>query len=377
MNNAPFANAPDPNRIIKVGYVSADFREHSAALVFGAMLTKFNAGAFQVFAYSNSAKADAVTRRFQQNVTQWREIGRLSDAAAAHMIRDDGIDILVDLSGHSAGNRLGVFAIKPAPVQITAWGYITGTGMKAVDAIFADPVIIPEDEKKFYAEQVVYLPNVVCPAFFLTKYPDVNALPAFAKKTVTFGSFNRLAKISDQTLKTWARVLVAVPNSTMVVKTNGLEHPHLRERVLKPFTDAGIDHGRITILGRTSWPEHVAAFHQIDMALDAFPHSGGLTTLEGLMMGVPVVTLKWPTLVGRLSASFLTAVGLTDWIAETEDAFVALAVQKARDLEQLNALRQTLRARLGKSVLGDADTYVAAVESEYKKLWGRWCAATA
>ena len=370
-----FANPPRPHRRLKIGYVSADFRDHSAAVVFGAMLLKFDSSQFDVFAYSNTLKADRVTELFKRHATRWREIAGMSDDDVARMIKADGIDILVDLSGHSGGNRLLVFARKPAPIQVTAWGYITGTGMTAVDAIFADPVVIPEEEKQFYAEEVVYLPNVVCTAFQLTQYPDVNPLPAASGSGVTFGSFNRLSKISELPLKAWARVLAAVPGSRMVIKAPGLENAHLRESIQRHFTDAGVDPVRITFMGRTRWREHMSAFHQVDLVLDAFPHSGGVTTLDALSMGVPVVTLKWPTLVGRLSASFLTAVGLTDWIAETEDEFVARAVEKANDVEQLKALRQTLRSRLADSVIGDTRAYVAAVEHEYRRLWQRWCAA--
>ena len=371
---SPFANMPDPDRRLRIGYVSADFQEHSAAFVFGAMLIQFNPSQFEVFVYSNSSAADRMAQQFRRSVTQWREIKQLSADAAAALIREDGIDILVDLSGHSSGNRLDVFARKPAPVQITAWGYITGTGMKAIDVLFADPVIIPEDEKALYTEEIVYLPNVVCGGFFLTKYPDVNPLPAASGQGITFGSFNRLAKISDTTIKAWTRVLTAVPDSKMIIKAPGLEHAHVRQRFEQDFSAAGMDLARITFQGRTSWWDHLSAYNQVDMFLDAFPHSGGVTTLDSLMMGVPVVTLRWPTLVGRLSASFLTTIGLTDWIAETEDAFVNIAVQKAKDIDALKELRQSLRMKLRHSIIGDTKAYVAAVEGVYRNLWRRWCA---
>lgn len=366
-------HVPDPDRRLRIGYVSADFQEHSAAFVFGAMLIQFNPAQFEVFAYSNVNATDKMAQQFRRSVTHWREIAHLSTDAAAALIRGDGIDILVDLSGHSAGNRLDVFAKKPAPIQITAWGYITGTGMKAMDVLFADPVVIPEDEKSLYAEEIVYLPNVVCCAFFLTKYPDIVPLPAVSGRGVTFGSFNRLAKISDATVRAWSRVLAAVPESKMIIKAPGLEHAHVRQRIEQNFVDAGLDVTRIRFQGRTSWWDHLSAYNQVDIFLDAFPHSGGVTTLDSLMMGVPVVTLKWPTLVGRLSASFLTTLGLTDWIAETEDAFVELAVRKARDIDALKDLRQSLRMRLRNSIIGNTKAYVAAVEGTYRRLWRRWC----
>ena len=373
IDDATFVNTPDPARRLKIGYISADFRQTSAALVFGAMLTKFNPEQFTVYAYSNSRLVDEVTRRFQHSVNHWRNIQDLSDENAARMIRDDGIDILVDLSGHSSGNRMQLFARKPAPIQVTAWGYLSGTGMPAMDVIFADPIIVPEDERAFYAEDVVYLPNGVSAAYFLTKYPEVNDLPAATAGRVTFGSFNRLAKLSDEVLKLWARVVSGVPGSEMIIKAPGLESPHLRARILKHFSDAGVDLARIAFMRRSSWSEQMTAFNKIDISLDSFPHCGGVTTLEGLMMGVPVVTLSWPTIVGRLSASCMNTLGLNGWIANTQDQYVAIAIEKAKDLVQLAELRKTLRARLLNSVLGDANAYAAAVEIEYRTLWKKWC----
>ncbi len=363
-----FPNVPDPERRLRIGYVSADFRIHSAAFVFGAMLVKFDPSSFEVFAYSNSAIEVSHTHLFQRSVTCWRKIVGLSDAAVADLIRQDEIDILVDLSGHSAGNRLLVFARKPAPIQITAWGYIGGTGMKAMDVFLADPVVVPPEEKQYYAEEVRYLPNVVG-AFFPDTFPAVNALPALSAQGVTFGSFNRLAKASDEAFKAWARVLLATPGSRMVLKTVELDDAGTRDQVAARFIEAGVDPERITLLGKTSWHDHMAAFNQIDIALDPFPHGGGVTALEGLMMGIPVVTLRWPTLVGRLSASILTTLGLTDWIAETPEQYVELAVRKAQDIAALAALRGQMREIFTTSVIGDQQAYVRAVEQEYRQLW--------
>ena len=290
----------------------------------------------------------------------------------ADLIRQDEIDILVDLSGHSAGGRLLVFARKPAPIQITAWGYIGGTGMKAIDVFFADPVAVPPEEKQFYVEEVRYLPSMVG-AFFPEPFPAVTSLPALAEKDITFGSFNRLVKTSEEAYRVWSQVLLAIPGSRMVLKTAELDDAGMRARVLEKLTRAGVAPERIMLLGRTSWRDHVAAFNQIDITLDPFPHGGGVTTLEGLMMGVPVITLRWPTLVGRLSASILTTLGLTDWIAETAEQYVEIAVQKAQDLTALADLRQRLRPIFTSSIIGDADAYVRAVEQEYRTLWREWC----
>jgi predicted O-linked N-acetylglucosamine transferase (SPINDLY family) len=367
------SNDRTPARRLRVGYVSADFKAHSAAKVFGGMLTRYDRTQFEVFAYSNlKGKADVITDLFRQNVTVWRDISGLSDDAVAERTREDRIDILVDLSGHSAGNRLLVFARKPAPIQVTAWGYATGTGMRAMDVFFTDPVMVPPHEKQYFSEEVRYLPSVVG-AFFMDQFPDMNELPALSNEIITFGSLNRLAKISDKTYRAWSEVLLAVPRSRLILKTVELNDVATQKRVVGYFIKAGVSAERIIMQGKTSWYEHVQAYNQIDIALDPFPHGGGVTTLEGMMMGVPAVTLRWPTTVGRLSASIMTTLGLTDWIAETQKQYVELAVQKASDLQPLVALRQQLRCIFTSSVIGDQEAYARAVEQEYRKLWQEWC----
>ncbi len=378
-HGAPFykhwahANKPNPERKLRIGYVSADIKDHSAAKVFGGMLTRFDRAQFDVFAYSNfKGQDDKSTEFFKQYVTVWRSIVGQSDDAAADMIRNDGIDILVDLSGHSAGNRLQVFARKPAPIQITAWGYASGTGMGAMDVFFSDPVMVPPHEKKYFAEEVRYLPCVVG-AFYNETFPDVNELPALGQGIITFGSHNRLTKLSPTACRVWAEVLLGVPDSRLILKSPETQDFSTRERITGHFTRAGVTSERIIMQGGAPWYEHMQAYNQIDIALDPFPHGGGVTTVEGLMMGVPVVTQLWPTMPGRVSASIMTALGLTDWIAGTSEEYVDLAVRKAADLQSLSKLRQQLRGIFTSSIIGDQDAYVRAVEQEYRTLWREWC----
>jgi protein O-GlcNAc transferase len=365
----------DPARRLRIGYVSADFRVHSAAYVFGAMLVHYDRDAFEVTAYANSTIEDELTREFKQHVTHWRRIAGMSDEAVAELIRADGIDILVDLSGHSSGNRLRVFARKPAPVQITAWGYAAGTGMPAMDVLFSDPVFIPPEERPLYAEQIRDLPCAIS-YFQHHEAPPVNALPALSAGGITFGSFNRLVKNSQQTYRVWARVLQACPGSRMLIKTPALEDAGVCREVKACFAAEGIAPERILLQGRSTRDAHMAAFNQIDMALDPFPHGGGVTALEGLMMGVPLVTLRWPTLTGRVSASIMTTLGLTDWIAETPEQYVELAVKKAADVPGLSSLRGRLRGIFAASVLGDQVAYTRAAEQQYRLLWRDWCASS-
>jgi predicted O-linked N-acetylglucosamine transferase (SPINDLY family) len=366
-------NKPDPGRRLRIGYVSADFREHSAPRVFGGMLTSYDRSQFDVFAYSNfSGKDDRFSNHFKQNVTVWRNIVGLSDEAVSSLIRDDQIDILVDLSGHSSNNRLMVFARKPAPIQITAWGYATSTGMRAMDVFFADPVLVPPSDTKYFTEEVRYLPCVVG-SFSLDSYPDLNELPALSNGVVTFGSLNRLVKVSDNAYQAWAAILLAVPQSRLFLKTPELDDASNRERVIEHFSNAGVAADRIIMKGRTSWNEHLRAFHQFDLALDPFPHGGGVTTLESYMMGVPVITLRWPTMVGSVSASIITALGQQDWIANSSKEYVELAIQKASDVKSLAELRRQLRGIFTSSLVGNQTAYTQAVEKEYRKLWQEWC----
>lgn len=367
-----FSNARDPDKRLRIGYVSADFRVHSAAYAFGAMLTKFSPDDFEIVAYSNSNREDAMTQRFQQHVTLWRKIICMSDEAVVDMILADGIDILVDLSGHSSGNRLLVFARKPAPIQITAWGYASGTGLRAMDVFFSDTIFVPPEEASLYAEQVRYLPCAIS-YFSPDVAPDVSRLPALSGHGVTFGSYNRLAKNSEAAYRAWAKILRAVPDSRMIFKTPVLDDAAVQDQVRAYFTSAGVAAERIILLGKSPHDEHMAAFNQIDISLDPFPHGGGVSALEGLLMGVPVVTLNWPSLAGRISASIMTTLAMPDWIAGSEDEYVQLAIQKATDIPSLSVLRGQLRGRFMTSVIGDQTAYVRYVEREYRQLWREWC----
>lgn len=366
-------NDRDPDRKIRVGYVSADFRDHSASKGFGGMLTAWDKTRFEVYCYANILrKEDRLTEIFRDSVTAWRDISRLSDAAASKIIREDRIDILVDLSGFSGGNRLLLFARKPAPIQITAWGYATGTGMTAIDVLFSDQTLIPLDEREHYAERVIYLP-VFMGSYFHRPFPDIVASPAEQDGIVTFGSFNRLAKVTEETMRAWADILLAVPHSRLVIKDTDLLDPISRQRVGGYFGSRGIAVERIVLQGGTDWPEHMMAFGQIDIALNPFPQGAVITAIEALMMGVPVVAMNWPTLGGRSTASILKTLGLSDWIAGSESEYVALAARKAADVRGLAALRQTLRGRVQASVIGDCAAYARAVETQYRKLWREWC----
>jgi predicted O-linked N-acetylglucosamine transferase (SPINDLY family) len=369
---ADHPNRRDPERPLRVGYVSADFYNHSAATVFMPIMRAHDRSQVSLYCYSGATERDPVNAEARTLADVWHDVAYVSDDVLEAQIRADEIDILVDLSGHSAGNRLPVFARKPAPIQVTAWGYATGTGMDAMDYFLADPITVPTHAYARYAEEVVNLPGALCydpPSFA----PGVAPLPASTRGFVTFGAFNRLPKLFPETLAAWARILTALPTSRLVVKTLGADVSPGRDWLLGQLAMHGVQPERVTLLGITLRPDHLAAHGEVDLMLDAFPQNGGVTTLDALLMGVPVVTLMGEQIQERSSGSVLSAVGLGDLIARTPDEYVEIAARLAGDTARLAAERATLRSRLLASPIGNVVTYTRSVEATYRALWRRWC----
>ena len=360
-------NPPQPERRLRIGYVSADFRRHSAFYTFAPVILNHDRARFEPVCYANSPVEDAHTARLREAVPAWRPVAGLSDTELADLVRADGIDILVDLSGHSAGNRLLTFARKPAPLQVTAWGHAFGTGLAAMDALFSDPVVVPPAERALLAEAVVDLPCCIC-------YQPPSYAPAVRERsaaagTITFGSLNRLSKIGDEGLRLWRELLIRRPKARLILKDVTLENAAVRTRILAVLTGPSVAADRILLLGGTPHEEHLATYHWIDIALDPFPHGGGITTAEALWMGVPVLTLRGATAPGRVSASILTAAGLADWIAQDRDDYLARALAATGG----PGARADVRARLASSPVGDVVAYTRAVEASYRDMWRRWC----
>jgi len=366
----PATNDRDPDRRLVVGYVSADFKAHSAAFSFRPVIEHHDREKFEVVLYSGVVIPDASTKRFEAVADKWRDVTHLTDIQLAEQIKADKVDILVDLSGHSGGNRLRVFAAKPAPVQVTAWGHATGTGLPAIDYLFADPVAIPPEVRHFYAEAIYDLPSIVIiePLADQWRSPE---LPFDRNGYLTYGSLNRASKISDDAIRVWSRILAVQTNSRLILKDHQMDDPAVRQNLLEKFRAQGIAADRVTLLGSSSRQQHLMTLHQIDIALDPFPQAGGVSTWEALYMGVPVVSRLGNTVSSRVGCAVLAAAGLPEFIATDDDRYIAIATNP--DLERLRSIRRNLPSFI-LDRCGPA-TYTHAVEDAYRTMWKRWCAA--
>jgi predicted O-linked N-acetylglucosamine transferase (SPINDLY family) len=371
-------NDRDPQRRLRIGYVSPDVRAHAVSYFIEPLLEAHDRARVEVFCYASVGVPDAVTERLRNRADQWRDIARLSDEAAAEMIAGDAIDILIDLAGHTNLNRLGVLAHRPAPVQVTYQGYPNTTGMSAIGYRLTDPIADPPGmTDQYHTEQLVRLPRTAWCYRPPEPAPPVAELPARRCGAVTFGSFNRLSKVNPYTAELWARAVNAVPGARLMFKTAGLDDAATAGYVRELFKRAGLDPERLILVGsEPSFQKHLERYGEIDLALDTYPYHGTTTTCEALWMGVPSVTLYGPVHVSRVSLSLLTNVGLADFAADSGDAFVETAARAAGDLDRLAELRRTIRQRMAESPLMDARGFAREVEAAYREMWHKWCATT-
>jgi predicted O-linked N-acetylglucosamine transferase (SPINDLY family) len=349
-----------------VGFVSPDLGRHPVGYLLVRVLENLG---LETICYSDRVAQDDMTCRLQAAATQWRDVLGLSDERLAEQIRADAVDILFDLAGHTAHNRLLALARKPAPIQITWLGYVGTTGLAAMDYILADRYEIPPESEVYYREKVLRLPDGYVCFDAPEEAPPVGPLPAMAQGGVTFGCFNNLAKITPQAMRVWAEILRRVPQSRLVLKYRGLEGEGFRRELLERLAAERIDAARVELLGRSPRRELLADYNRIDLALDPFPYSGGLTTCEALWMGVPVVTCPGETFASRHALSHLSNAGLTETIAHDLDEYVELAVALAGDLPRLAGLRAGLRQRMAASPLCDAERFVDNLASLLQDVW--------
>ena len=360
--------SPSPKRL-KVGVVSGDLRQHAVTYFLENIAQHINHANIELVAYSTDARADHVTHRLKPLFSEWHSLVLLNDEQAANLIHSHGIHVLIDLSGHSAGNRLPIFAWKPAPVQASWLGYWASTGVQEIDYVLTDAVSLPESLQSQFVEKIQYLPDTrMC---FTEPQPtvEVSALPALRNGFITFGSFQTMAKVSDEVLALWANVMQSVPNSKMRWQSKAFGTESYRQSVKQRFTLLGIDESRVELVAFASREDYFAAHAHIDILLDTFPFTGGTTTCEALWLGVPTLTMAGETMVARQGASLLTAAGLSDWVTESQVQYLQKAVQFCSDLKQLSQLRTNLRAQVLASPLFDGKRFAANLEVA---LWDIW-----
>ncbi|MDP1596844.1 MAG: tetratricopeptide repeat protein [Methylotenera sp.] len=359
---------PDSRRL-RIGLMSGDLRQHPVAYFLENWVRNVDFSQFELIAYLTDTREDAFTGRLKPNFAHWKSLVGLTDQAAAELIHDDGIDILLDLSGHTSGNRLQILAWKPAPIQVSWLGYFATTGMKAVDYFIADEIGVPKAHQQHFIEKIKYLPDTrLC---FTAPHVavDVSALPALNNGYITFASFQTLAKAGDDVLALWAEVMLALPDAKLRWQCKSFCDADVTTDMVARFAKLGITADRLALLGSVSREAYFVAHHEVDIILDTFPYPGGTTTCEALWMGVPTLTLAGGSLIARQGASMLSAAGLTNWIAETKAEYLSRALALCSDLNQLANLRAKLRAQVLASPLFDAKRFAKNMEIALWEMW--------
>lgn len=372
-----WTSTPLPERRLRIGLLSSDLRAHPVGYFVESVLAAlFNEAAdrVEICVYANQREDDPVSQRLRQCCSHWLAVIDLDDAALAQRIRNDKVDVLIDLSGHTLHNRLPVLAWKSAPVQLSWLGYCGSTGLASVDAFIGDPWIVPDGGEDEFVERVMRLPETfLCftpPPFDLA----VGPLPALTNGGIRFGCFNQLAKMNDHVVALWARVLHAVPGSQLLLQGQALQDPAIRDRIIERYGRHGIAPDRLSLQAAQARQDYLRAYNQVDIALDPFPYPGGTTTLEALWMGVPVLTLPGTSALSRQGSSILQNLELDDWVAKDADDYLARAVRHAADTRALAELRHGLRERLLNSPLCDAPRFAGYLEQAVRALWREWCA---
>ena len=368
----PHARPRRSRQPLRVGYVSPNFRAHAVTYFFEPVLRHHDSHAFRVYCYADVKLPDATTARLRGYGAIWTDVAGRSDEDVAARIRRDGIDILVDLTGLTENDRLLLFARKPAPIQITWNGYANTTGMTAIDYritdAYADP---PGPSDALHVERLLRLPEIYMP--FEAPREDVAPAgpPSLERGFCTFGSFNAISKLNDRTIRLWSRILAALPSARLMMLT--VPQGRTRERIVAAFASQGVTADRLDLRPRLDHAAFLAAHNDADIALDAFPFHGTTTTAHTLWMGVPLITLSGRVHAGRVGVSMLSNAGLSDLVARSEDDYVALAVELARDGARLQDLRRTLRARMCASPNMDGARFTRHLEDAYRKVWAAYC----
>lgn len=363
------ADSTRTGRALRVGFVSADLRKHPVGYFFESVLTQLDRTRIEPIAYSNALHSDELTARIKPRFALWRHVAELDDAALAERIRDDRIDVLVDLSGHTGRNRLPMFAWRPAPLQISWLGYFATTGLSEIDYVLADPHVVPPGEEAQYTERIWRLPDSYLCFTLPTEPVAVGTLPALSNGCFTFGCLNNHKKLNDGVLEVWSQILHAAPRTRLLLKNHQLGEPSIRRETFARFAGHGIDESRLLLEGPSSREQYFSTYDRVDLALDPFPYPGGTTSVEGLWMGVPVLTRRGDRFLSHLGELVLKTVGLPEWIAADTDDYIARAVAATTDLPALARLRATLRERVERSPLTDARRFAGHWMTAIEQMW--------
>jgi len=365
-----FKRLKDPDKRLKIGYVSGDFKLHSMRHFLEPLLAYHNHQLFEITAYAELLEEDDFSQRFQGLVDHWVQTRGVSDEALAALIREDEIDILVDLAGHTANNRLAVFARKPAPVSISMFGYGYSTGLTAIDYFLGDDQLIPKGSEHLFSEKPWRLESPCYCYRPAEGMGEISPLPAISKGYITFATLTRSVRINHRTIRVWAKILKTVAGSRLIINSLSFRDQQARQVLIERFVAEGIKGGRLEI-GYDSPPWEL--LRSTDITLDCFPHNSGTTLLESLYMGVPFVTLADRPSVGRIGASVLESVGYPQWIANNEEEYIEKTVNLAGNLEQLSIIRSQLRAEMEALPLMDEAGFVSKLETAYRQMWRQWC----
>ena len=369
----PFAQTKAPKNKLRIGYVSPDFKEHSMRNFLEPVLTHHNHDKFEIYAFAELKKEDQITQKYKSYADHWIRTDKMSDEEMAQKIRDVQIDILIDLAGHTKGNRLGVFALKPAPVSLSWWiGYGYTTGLSAIDYFLTDNVLAPEGSEHLFAEQLCRLNQYSVCYQKKIGMGSINPLPALTNGFITFGTLTRVIRINDKVIKAWSQILNQVKGSKLIINSKSFNNSMTINEFKQKFQEYGISSDRLDIYYQSPpWD----TMRKIDIALDCFPHNSGTTLNEHLYMGNPFITMAGRPSVGRIGASILDTLGHPEWIATSEEAYIDKAIALASDTKKLAKIRGSLRAEIEASPIMDTRGFVEGLEKIYQGMWEKWCAS--
>jgi protein O-GlcNAc transferase len=371
----PLRNSKNKKKVLKIGYLSPDFREHSVAFFTRRLFGEHRPEFVEVYCYANVERPDDLTGQFQAQADHWLSITAMEDEEVAAQIRQDGIDILIDLAGHTANNRLLVFARKPAPIQVNWLGYPNTTGMKTMDYRLTDEVADPHGEAdRLHSEKLIRLEHGFLCYQADESLSEGSPPPILQQGHITFGSFNTIKKVTLDVVGVWSLILQSIPNARLLMKSNALEDKTTKMNLLQAFSEHGIGQDRIELINAVPHrKDHMKLYSRVDISLDPFPYNGTTTTCEALWMGVPVISMRGNRHAGRVGASILQHAGFPDMIVENEDEYVNLAQSLAGNTERLITLRKALRPQMRESALMDLPQFTKTLEDTYRKIWVAWC----